>query len=179
MALDCIVGPTIIDAHAIRIDREDHVWTDPSGLDSPRALLTSRIKTVAIDRHQSTGNHVLACVFSRKEAAEPPLIGPGYGCLARSRAYRNDSGQCRSACSICCCCVWGRVCVYLTVMPRPLPLLGLWPSVCWRMRGSTLASCSNVAKPCRHDFGQVAWRAPHERLQCSSSVRNCERSLGL
>src|SRR5215471_15047771 len=54
---------------ARRVDREDHVWTDRSGLDSPKALLTSRIKTGAIDRHESTASHVLACVFSRKEAA--------------------------------------------------------------------------------------------------------------
>src|SRR5262249_31743090 len=29
--------------------------------------------------------------------------------------------------SICCRCVWGRVCVSLPVIPRPLPLVGLWP----------------------------------------------------
>jgi hypothetical protein len=62
--------------NAIRIDREDHVWTDHSGLDSPKALLTSRIKTVEIDLHESTDRNVLACVFSRKEATEPPQIGP-------------------------------------------------------------------------------------------------------
>ena len=96
---------------ARRVDREDHVWTDRSGLDSPKALLTSRIKTVAVDRHESTASHLRACMFSRKETEEPPQIGPCYGCLASSRAYRSDSGQRRSACSICGRCVWGRVCV--------------------------------------------------------------------
>ena len=34
---------------ARRVDREDHVWTDRGGLNSPKALLTSRIKTGAIN----------------------------------------------------------------------------------------------------------------------------------
>ena len=59
----------------------------------------------------------------------------------------------------------------MAVMPRPLLFVGLWPSVCWRMSGSTLASWSNVAKLCRHDFGQVASGWPMLFMTRTNEVR--------
>ena len=50
-------------------------------------------------------------------------------------------------------------------MPSPLLLVGLWPSVSWRTRGSTLASCSSVANEWHQDFGQVVSAAPSGEIR--------------
>src|SRR6266508_889823 len=57
-------------------DREDHVWTDRSGLASPKALPTSRIKTGEIDLYESSNGYrtFFDCVLSCKVTAAPAEV---------------------------------------------------------------------------------------------------------
>src|SRR5262249_24000388 len=51
------------------------------------------------------------------------------------------------------------------------PFVGLWPVVCWRMSGSTLASWSSAVKLWHHDFKHVAYGWPMAFMTRTNEIR--------